>query len=178
MGNKITKKYKRNNKRKIRGGGYIEKITGFFQTTSDTNKEMSQIKELKINLATNMQELTNTYNLVLNKVNNLNAKIDNLSNINDTYQQNEIQKNGNIVDNTDNNSANNGFLDKLGTIFGNKNNNKTISDNNTYKSQSKPEEEEEEEDSEEDEITKTKSYGGNRKSRRTRNRKSRRTRKR
>lgn len=95
MRNKTTKKYKHNNikTRKIRGGGYFDGITGLFQSTTDTNREISQITELQNKLAQNMQELTSTYNNVYTKVTNLNNKIQNLSNISNTNQQNE-KKNG------------------------------------------------------------------------------------
>jgi len=99
MRNKTTKKYKHNNikTRKIRGGGYFDGITGLFQSTTDTNREISQITELQNKLAQNMQDLTNTYKNVYKKVTNLNNKIQNLSNISNTNQQNETQnekKNG------------------------------------------------------------------------------------
>jgi hypothetical protein len=81
MRNKTTKKYKHNNikTRKIRGGGYFDGITGLFQSTTDTNREISQITELQNKLAQNMQELTSTYKNVYTKVTNLNNKIQNLS---------------------------------------------------------------------------------------------------
>jgi len=82
MRNKTTKKYKHNNikTRKIRGGGgMFDGITGFFQSTTNTNREISQIKELQNKLAQNMQELTSTYKNVYTKVTNLNNKIQNLS---------------------------------------------------------------------------------------------------
>jgi hypothetical protein len=81
MRNKTTKKYKHNNikTRKIRGGGYFDGFTGFFQSTTNTNREISQITELQNKLAQNMQELTSTYKNVYTKVTNLNNKIQNLS---------------------------------------------------------------------------------------------------
>jgi DNA anti-recombination protein RmuC len=95
-----TKKYKRNNRktRKIRGGagffdGLTTQVSGYFKTTSDTNKNISEIKELKTTLANNMQQLTKTYESVLTKVTALQSKIDNLS-------SNSSSKNG-----TENSSA-------------------------------------------------------------------------
>jgi hypothetical protein len=101
MRNKTTKKYKRNNRktRKIRGGGVFDGITTMFKRTSDTNKDMSQIKELKTTLANNMKQLTETYENVLKKVNTLHSKIDDLSDINDKCKtmypssfNNEVEK--------------------------------------------------------------------------------------
>jgi len=102
MRNKTTKKYKRNNRktRKIRGGGgMFDGITTMFKRTSDTNKDMSQIKELKTTLANNMKQLTETYENVLKKVNTLHSKIDDLSDINDKCKtmypssfNNEVEK--------------------------------------------------------------------------------------
>ena len=95
-----TKKYKRNNRktRKIRGGagffdGLTTQVSSYFKTTSDTNKNISEIKELKTTLANNMQQLTKTYESVLTKVTALQSKIDNLS-------SNSSSKNG-----TENSSA-------------------------------------------------------------------------
>ena len=82
MRNKTTKKYKHNNikTRKIRGGGgMFDGFRGFFQSTTNTNREISQITELQNKLAQNMQELTSTYKNVYTKVTNLNNKIQNLS---------------------------------------------------------------------------------------------------
>jgi hypothetical protein len=114
MRNKTTKKYKHNKikTRKIRGGGgdgFLDGITGFFQSTTNTNREISQITELQNKLAQNMQDLTSTYKNVYKKVTNLNNKIQNLSNISNTNQQNETL-----------NENNNGFF---GNMFGYNQNN-------------------------------------------------------
>jgi hypothetical protein len=118
MRNKTTKKYKHNKikTRKIRGGGggggFLDGITGFFQSTTDTNREISQITELQNKLAQNMQDLTSTYKNVYKKVTNLNNKIQNLSNISNTNQQNETL-----------NENNNGFFNNIGNMIGYQKNN-------------------------------------------------------
>jgi hypothetical protein len=118
MRNKTTKKYKHN--RKIRGGGngFIDSFTGIFNKTTDTNKEMFEIKQLETILSKNMQDLTNTYESVYKKVTNLNEKINKLSNISNTTQntnqENELQ-----------NEQNNGFFG----MFGNKNKSQSIEPN-------------------------------------------------
>ena len=117
MRNKTTKKYKHNKikTRKIRGGGgggFLDGITGFFQSTTNTNREISQITELQNKLAQNMQDLTSTYKNVYKKVTNLNNKIQNLSNISNTNQQNETL-----------NENNNGFFNNIGNMIGYQKNN-------------------------------------------------------
>ena len=90
MRNKTTKKYKNN--RKIGGGNvFIDSLTGIFNKTTDTNKEMFEIKQLETILSKNMQDLTNTYESVYKKVTNLNEKINKLSNISNTNRENEQQ---------------------------------------------------------------------------------------
>jgi hypothetical protein len=124
MRNKTTKKYKHNKRktRKIRGGGYFESL---FQTTTDTNKEIEEIKQLETTLAKNMQDLTNTYNSVYKKVTNLNNKINNLSNISNTNQQNETQ-----------NEEKNGIFDNIGNMLGYQKNNSQGQQNETQEQQS------------------------------------------
>ena len=122
MRNKTTKKYKHN--RKIRGGNvFMDSFTGIFNRTTDTNKEMFEIKQLETILSKNMQDLTNTYESVYKKVTNLNEKINKLSNISNTTQntnqENELQ-----------NEKNNDFFD----MFGNKNKSQSIEPNSTPES--------------------------------------------
>ena len=102
MRNKTTKKYKNN--RKMRGGNvFIDSFTGIFNRTTDTNKEMFEIKQLKTILSKNMQDLTNTYESVYKKVTNLNEKINKLSNISNT-NQNTNQENELHNENTNQNT--------------------------------------------------------------------------
>ena len=122
MRNKTTKKYKNN--RKMRGGNeFMDSLTGIFNRTTDTNKEMFEIKQLETILSKNMQDLTNTYESVYKKVTNLNEKINKLSNISNTNQntnqENELQ-----------NEKNNDFFD----MFGNKNKSQSIEPNSTPES--------------------------------------------
>jgi len=131
MRNKTTKKYKHN--RKIRGGGngFMDSFKGIFNRTTDTNKEMFEIKQLETILSKNMQDLTNTYESVYKKVTNLNEKINKLSNISNTTQntnqENELQNISNTNQNTNQenelqNEQNNGFFG----MFGNKNKSQSI----------------------------------------------------
>ena len=140
-----TKKYKRNNRktRKIRGGagffdGLTTQVSGYFKTTSDTNKNISEIKELKTTLANNMQQLTKTYESVLTKVTALQSKIDNLS------------SNGSSKNETENTSSNGSSNDSV--------RDNDVSDRN--KGEDNDEEDNDEEDNDEEDNDEE-SYGNN-----------------
>jgi hypothetical protein len=77
-------KHKRKNSRKIKGGAsFFDPLTKYMKLTSNTNQKIADMQKDKNTISDLMNQLTKTYNNVVANVENLESRIEGLTQLND-----------------------------------------------------------------------------------------------